>query len=87
MITGRADFLDQLDNFEKVINNREEKMLNFLKKPRTLEDCVAHRFVYRSHVELAFADSVERRCAEQHLNRMVRDGRVRSVENKQFISV
>ena len=87
VITGRADFLDQLDNFEKVINNREEKMLNFLKKPRTLEDCVAHRFVYRSHVELAFADSVERRCAEQHLNRMVRDGRVRSVENKQFISV
>ena len=86
VITGRAEFIDQLNNFENVIINREEKMLDFLKKPRTLEDCVSHRFVYRSHVELAFADSVERRCAEQHLNRMVQDGRVLRIENNHFLS-
>jgi glyoxylase-like metal-dependent hydrolase (beta-lactamase superfamily II) len=74
VIEGREQFLELLDSFHEVIPRRHQAMLEFLAEPRTLDDMVAHRFVYRPHVEHVFADSVERRCAALHVQRMlVRD--------------
>jgi glyoxylase-like metal-dependent hydrolase (beta-lactamase superfamily II) len=71
VIEGREAFLDLLDAFHAVIPRRHQAMLDFLAEPRTLDDMVAHRFVYRPHVEHVFAEAVERRCAAMHVQRML----------------
>ncbi len=70
VIEGRERFVEMVDAFAAVIDRRHAAMLEFLAEPRTIDDMVAHRFIYRPHVELTFADSVERRSAEMHLQRM-----------------
>jgi glyoxylase-like metal-dependent hydrolase (beta-lactamase superfamily II) len=81
VVEGREALFPMLDAFQAVIDNRELRMLEFLAEPRTLEDCIEHRFVYRPHVEVLFVNYVERRCAHMHLNRMHGDGRVVEVES------
>jgi glyoxylase-like metal-dependent hydrolase (beta-lactamase superfamily II) len=76
VVTGRAEFLALLDAYEAVIDRREQAMLRFLAEPRTIDEMVAHRFVYRLHVTLLFAEAVERRSAELHLERLLRRGLV-----------
>ena len=41
-----------------------------------MEEIVAHRFIYRSGVEILWADHVERRSMTMHLTRLLRDGGV-----------
>jgi len=84
VIEGRAAFLDLLDAFAAVIDRRHAAMLEFLAEPHTIDDMVSHRFVYRPHVELPIADSVERRSAELHVERMLRNGEVRENESGCF---
>src|SRR6185295_14503882 len=47
VLEGRAAFLERLDRFAAVIDARESRLLAHLATPRTLDDVVAHRFVYR----------------------------------------
>jgi glyoxylase-like metal-dependent hydrolase (beta-lactamase superfamily II) len=79
-VHGRAELLALLDAYEAVIVRREQAMLRFLSEPRTLDEMVAHRFVYRPHVTLLFADAVERRSAELHLERFVQRGLVTQLD-------
>jgi len=76
VVDGRQDFLALLAEYEAVIPRREQALLDFLDQPRTLDDIVAHRFVYRPHVTLLFVDGVERRSAELHLERLLARGEV-----------
>lgn len=76
VVEGREEFLRLLAEYEAVIARREQALLDFLAQPRTLEDIVAHRFVYRPHVTLLFAEGVERRSAELHLQRLMAHGDV-----------
>jgi len=80
VIEGRERFLELLDGFRAVIPRRHEQMLGFLAEPRSIDDMVAHRFVYRPHVQHVFADSVERRCAAMHVQRMLVRGEATEVE-------
>jgi glyoxylase-like metal-dependent hydrolase (beta-lactamase superfamily II) len=80
VIQGRDEFLTLLDAFAAVIPRRHEAMLGYLAEPRSIEDMVAHRFIYRPHVQHTFADSVERRCAEMHVQRMLLRGEALEVE-------
>lgn len=80
VIEGRERFVELLDEFAAVIPRRHEAMLAFLDEPRTIDDMVAHRFIYRPHVQHVFADSVERRCADLHLARMLRRGEAVEVD-------
>ena len=84
VIEGRPRFLEMLDAFSSVIGRRHEAMLEFLVEPRTLEEMVRHRFIYRPHIEMPFADIVERRSAELHLQRMVRRSEVHEPETGRF---
>ena len=84
IVGNRADFLSLLDEYETVIGRREEALLAFLSEPRTLEEIVAHRFVYRPHVKLIFVEGVERRSAVLHLERLVTRGRAEVVEQGRF---
>ncbi len=74
VIEGRETFLSMLDKFHAVIDRRHTAMLEFLAEPRTVADMVAHRFIYRPHVETPIAGPVERRSAELHLERMLSRG-------------
>lgn len=80
VIDGRERFVEMLDDFHAVIPRRHEAMLDYLVEPRTIDDMVAHRFIYRPHVEHVFADSVERRCAAMHVQRMLVRGEAVEVE-------
>jgi len=80
IIEGRDDFVERIDAFHAVIERRHQAMLDYLVEPRNVADMVAHRFVYRPHVEHVFADSVEQRTAEMHLARMVDRGEATEVE-------
>ncbi|MFW2336012.1 MBL fold metallo-hydrolase [Ilumatobacter sp.] len=80
IIHGREAYLELIDAFRAVIPRRHEAMLEFLAEPRTIDHMVAHRFIYRPHVDHVFADSVERRSAEMHVQRMLRRGEAVEVE-------
>jgi glyoxylase-like metal-dependent hydrolase (beta-lactamase superfamily II) len=84
VIEGREKFLKMVDEFTSVIHRRHDAMLEFLGEPRTLEDMVTHRFIYRPHVEMLFVDMVERRSAQMHMDRMVLRGEAVEVEAGRF---
>jgi len=79
IIEGRDDFVARVDAFHEVIERRHQAMLEFLSEPRTIDEMMAHRFVYRPHVEHVFADSVEHRTATLHVARMRERGEANEV--------
>ena len=85
IIEGRELFVEMVDKFRAVIERRHREMLDFLVEPRTIDEMVKKRFVYRPHVELVFADSVEHRTATLHLERMVGNGEAVEVEPGKWI--
>jgi glyoxylase-like metal-dependent hydrolase (beta-lactamase superfamily II) len=85
VVDDRKTYLKLLDEYEAVIARREQAMLAYLSEPRSLEDLVRHRFVYRPHVVLLFAESVERRSAQLHLQRLLAGGEVTEVEPGRFV--
>lgn len=76
VLTDRTAFLARLDRFAARIGEREAAMHAYLAEPHSLDELVAHRFLYPAHVTLPFIDAVERRTLEQHLARMQAAGRV-----------
>ena len=84
IIEGRETFLTMIDSFIAVIDRRHQAMLQYLTEPRSVDDMVAHRFIYRPHVEHVFAENVERRSATLHLERMQRRGEAAEVEPGRF---
>jgi glyoxylase-like metal-dependent hydrolase (beta-lactamase superfamily II) len=87
VIEGRERFVELLDEFAAVIPRRHQAMLEFLAEPRSVDDMVEHRFIYRKHVEHVFANDVERRCAGMHLQRMLARGEATEVEPGRFQAV
>lgn len=79
-ILDREHFLERLDRFEAVIGRREERLLEFLTEPKTLDDIAKHRFIYRPGDNVLYADCVERRSMAFHLLRLERENRVRQVQ-------
>ena len=86
VVEGRAAFLERLDRFTAVIAAREARLLEFLAAPRTLDEIVAHRFVYRPGDAVPYADDVERRSMGQHLARLTIARRVREIEPARFVA-
>jgi len=76
VLDDRQEFLLALSRFAAVIDRRDETLLELLRQPRTIEDVVGHRLVYRPHVRLPFVEAVERRTALLHLDRLERRGLV-----------
>jgi glyoxylase-like metal-dependent hydrolase (beta-lactamase superfamily II) len=76
VVDGHAEFVKQLDRFANVITDREDRLHTYLSEPRSMEDIVKHRFIYRPDAQVLFADHVERTSMQMHLNRMMRTGSV-----------
>lgn len=87
VLEGRAAFVERLDRFAGVIRTREDRLLGYLAEPRSLDDVIRHRFVYRPQDAIPWADAVERRSMGMHLERLVREGRVREMEPGTFRAV
>ncbi len=86
VIEGREQFLEMLDRFHAVIGRRHEEMLAFLDEPKTLADMAERRFIYRPHVDIPFADSVEQRSAQLHIERMIARDEAHEVEPGRFVA-
>lgn len=84
IIEGRETFVEMLDAFASVIDRRHTQMLEFLAQPRSLDDMVEHRFVYRPHVQSDFTAMVEHRTASLHLQRMLQRGEAIETEPGTF---
>jgi glyoxylase-like metal-dependent hydrolase (beta-lactamase superfamily II) len=85
VITERAAFLAKLDRFAARIGERERALLDFLAAPRSLDELVAHRFLYPASAQMSFIDAAERRTIRQHLDRLVAQGRVEQCESGRWI--
>jgi len=83
-LEGQRAFRERLDRFAAVIPQREARLLDFLRDPHTLEEIAEHRFVYRPGDPVSFIDCVERRSMAQHIERLLREGRVRETEPGRF---
>jgi len=79
VIEGRDTFIEMIDGFTAVIGRRHDAMLEFLREPHSIDEMRQHRFIYRPHVEMALVESVERRSAELHVQRMLRRGEAAEV--------
>ena len=87
-VLGRQQYLERLQRFHAVIADREQRLLAYLREaPRSLDDVARHRFVYRPTDQVAFAEPVERRSMAQHLERLVRQGRVEEAEPGRFLAI
>nr|WP_219905284.1 MBL fold metallo-hydrolase [Actinopolyspora mortivallis] len=80
VIEGAEEFRRRLDAYAGVVARRDETLLELLAVPRTVEEIVEHRLVYRPHVEGAHVAPVERRTATRHLDRLISNGLVVEVE-------
>lgn len=76
VVEGHAEFTRRIAAYRHRIVEREERLLAFLAEPRTLDEIVAHRLVYRPHVISPWVRATERRTAQLHLERLVRAGAV-----------
>jgi glyoxylase-like metal-dependent hydrolase (beta-lactamase superfamily II) len=76
VLDDRQAFLGALNRFAAVIDRRDDALLKLLRQPRTLQDVLAHRLVYRPHVRSPLVEAVERRTALLHLDRLERVGLV-----------
>ncbi len=83
-LEGYAAYRERFDRYAARIPDRERRLLAFLAQPHTLDEVVAHRFVYRPQDQSLWASAAERHSMRQHLERLVSAGRVTVVgENEE----
>ena len=87
VLEGRTRYLERLDRFAGVIASREQRLLAYLAEPRSLDEIAAHRIVYRPQDPVPFAEPVERRSMAQHVDRLLRGGRLSEVEPGRYRAV
>ena len=84
VIEDEKIFTEKLARFAGRIAERDAAIEEFLAEPRTIEEMVAHRFLYPPHASAPFLDAVEKRTIEQHLKRAMARGRIRSEAGRYF---
>ncbi|MGW0134984.1 MBL fold metallo-hydrolase [Streptomyces sp. NPDC003299] len=84
VVEGAEEFRRRLDAFAGVVRARDAALLALLREPRTVEEIVEHRLVYRPHVAAPHVRPVERRTAVQHLDRLLNAGLAERVDENRF---
>ena len=75
-IVDQATFVELIENYAKIIPRREQRLLDFLSEPKTLDEMVDHRFIYRPGDPIPGGDFIERMGIQMHLNRLIRQARI-----------
>ena len=77
VITERPAFLQAVRAFAARIDEREQRVLELLaERPRTLDELVACRVMYKPEADEMWIDAAERRCISQHLDELMAAARV-----------
>ncbi len=82
LIESRPEFLTILEAFSGMIGFRENNLLEYLAEPRTIEEIVEHRFVFRPGTGGILADGVEKRSMLMHLDRLEQRGQVEQIKEQ-----
>ncbi|MBW2241200.1 MAG: MBL fold metallo-hydrolase [Deltaproteobacteria bacterium] len=85
-VVDPATFEERLGRFTAKIEERDSRLLAYLAEPHTMEEVVQHRFIYRPGDAVDFADPVELRSMSQHLDRLMRRGRIAEIQPGVFQS-
>jgi len=59
-----------------VVYEREKLLLDFLAVPRTLDEIIKRRIVYRKDYDIVWIDAVEKNSMLLHLRKLMQEGRV-----------
>jgi glyoxylase-like metal-dependent hydrolase (beta-lactamase superfamily II) len=85
VITDRAQFLAELARFASRIDERNEKLLGYLReRPHTLAELVDRRLLYPQGVSLPYVESAESNSIRMHLDELAAQGRV-GVDGDRFV--
>jgi glyoxylase-like metal-dependent hydrolase (beta-lactamase superfamily II) len=76
IIEERSLFQERLIRFQGKIAEREQRLLDLLTQPLTMQELVAQRILYPPHATMPFIDAVEERTLQQHLDRLMAAGAV-----------
>jgi glyoxylase-like metal-dependent hydrolase (beta-lactamase superfamily II) len=85
VLEGREAFLARLEIFCAAIARRENALLEFLAEPHDIDEVAEHRFVYRPGDPVVFAEGVERRSMQQHIDRLVATGRLKALAAGRYV--
>lgn len=86
VIDDDATYLERLARYREKLATRERRLLELLAEPRSLDELVAHRLVYRPHDEVAGLERTERATAARHLEHLERAGRVWRSEGGRWVA-
>ena len=77
VITERPAFLEAVRAFAARIDEREQRVLELLaERPRTLDELVVCRVMYKPEADEMWIDAAERRCISEHLDELMAAARV-----------
>ncbi|MCP5058120.1 MAG: MBL fold metallo-hydrolase [bacterium] len=85
-VVSPATFQERLGRFAAKIEERESRLLAYLAEPHTLNEIAEHRFIYRQTDPVDFAEPVELRSMSQHVERLMRQGRIEEIRPGVFRS-
>ena len=72
----RGSIREKMERYLSVIDRREEKLAEYLREPRSMEEIIAHRIVYGKNAASEWFDGGEYALMARHLERAIREGRV-----------
>lgn len=87
VIDGSEDFRARLARYRDVIDSRDQRLMELLVEPGTIERVAEERLVYRRHIDAPYVDAIERRTADLHVQRLLDTGAVIEVEPGLFRAV
>ena len=79
-----ATYRDRLSRYTAKLREREHRLLDYLREPRTLDQIAEHRFVYRPQDQVANAEATERVMMGMHVERLVRRGSIERMPAERF---
>jgi glyoxylase-like metal-dependent hydrolase (beta-lactamase superfamily II) len=72
----RGNIREKMEAYLSVIDAREEKLVEFLSKPRSMEEIITRRIVYGKNAASEWFDGGEYALMARHLERAVRECRI-----------
>jgi glyoxylase-like metal-dependent hydrolase (beta-lactamase superfamily II) len=79
-----ATYRERLARYAAKLREREERLLEYLREPRSLDEIAAHRFVYRPQDQVQNAEATERVMMGMHVERLVRRGTIERMPAERF---
>jgi glyoxylase-like metal-dependent hydrolase (beta-lactamase superfamily II) len=84
-LMDKETFTERFKKFTEHFKKRDELILDFISEPRTMEEIVAKRFIYKkvfSGVQDKWIAYAERKMIEQHIARLMNAGVIREINGK-----